>query len=76
MVRLPDPLLVGVFRFLAVPMHHRGAHVRHVLVGDEEGGGEFSRAAYFFEGGRSLPPFCELSSSQSSGRSSSPRDCQ
>ena len=70
------PLPVGVLRFLAAPMQHRGARVGHVFVGGKEGGGEFSRATYFFEGGRSLPPFCGLSSSHSSGRSSSPRDCQ
>ena len=37
------PLPVGVLRFLAAPMHHRGARVGHVFVGDKEGGGEFSR---------------------------------
>ena len=37
------PLPVGVFRFLAVPMFHRGARVGHVFVGDKDGGGEFTR---------------------------------
>ena len=44
-------------------MHHGGARVGHASVGGKEAGGEFSRAAYFFEGGRSLPPFCGLPSS-------------
>ncbi len=58
-VRLPDlaehvrslgftefaiPLPVGVLRFLAAPMFHRGDRVGHVFVGDKEGGEEFSRA--------------------------------
>ena len=38
------PLPVGVFRFLAAPMFHRGARVGHLFVGDKEGGQEFSRA--------------------------------
>jgi signal transduction histidine kinase/DNA-binding response OmpR family regulator len=37
------PLPVGVFRFLAVPMFHRGARVGHVFVGDKDGGGEFTQ---------------------------------
>ena len=58
-VRLPDlvehvralgftqftiPLPVGVFRFMATPMFHRGVRVGHVFVGDREDGGEFSQA--------------------------------
>jgi GAF domain-containing protein len=38
------PLPVGVFRFMAAPMFHRGVRVGHVFVGDRDGGGEFSRA--------------------------------
>ncbi len=38
------PLPVGVFRFMASPMFHRGARVGHVFVGDREDGEEFSRA--------------------------------
>ncbi|MCY4616770.1 MAG: GAF domain-containing protein, partial [Chloroflexi bacterium] len=38
------PLPVGVFRFLAAPLFHRGARVGHVFVGDKEGGAEFTRA--------------------------------
>ena len=37
------PLPVGVFRFMAAPMFHRGNRVGHVFVGDKEGGEEFSR---------------------------------
>jgi len=36
------PLPVGVFRFMAAPMFHRGVRVGHVFVGDREGGGEFT----------------------------------
>ena len=58
-VRLPDlaahvralgfrdftiPLPVGVFRFMAAPMFHRGVRVGHVFVGDREDGEEFSQA--------------------------------
>ena len=57
-VRLPDlaehvrglgfpdftiPLPVGVFRFMAAPMFHRGLRVGHVFVGDREDGAEFSQ---------------------------------
>jgi signal transduction histidine kinase/DNA-binding response OmpR family regulator len=38
------PLPVGVFRFMAAPMFHRGVRVGHVFVGDKEDGEEFSRA--------------------------------
>ena len=38
------PLPVGVFRFMAAPMFHRGARVGHVFVGDKENGEEFTRA--------------------------------
>ena len=38
------PLQVGVFRFMASPMFHRGARVGHVFVGDKEDGGEFTQA--------------------------------
>ena len=38
------PLPVGVFRFMAAPLSHRGARVGHVFVGDKEGGAEFTRA--------------------------------
>ena len=38
------PLQVGVFRFMAAPMFHRGEQVGHVFVGDGDGGEEFSRA--------------------------------
>jgi len=38
------PLPVGVFRFMAAPMRHRGARVGLVFVGDKEGGEEFTRA--------------------------------
>ncbi len=38
------PLPVGVFRFLAAPMFHRGDQVGHVFVGDREDGEEFSQA--------------------------------
>ena len=38
------PLPVGVFRFMASPMFHRGARVGHVFVGDKDDGGEFTRA--------------------------------
>ena len=37
------PLPVGVFRFLAVPMLHRGVRVGHVFVGDKDGGEEFTQ---------------------------------
>lgn len=37
------PLPVGIFRFLAVPMLHRGERVGHVFVGDKDGGEEFTR---------------------------------
>ena len=37
------PLPVGVFRFMASPMFHRGVRVGHVFVGDREDGGEFTR---------------------------------
>ena len=58
-VRLPDlaahvralgfpdfsiPLPVGVFRFMAAPIFHRGDRVGHVFVGDREDGEEFSQA--------------------------------
>ncbi len=58
-VRLPDlvehvhalgftefavPLPVGVFRFMAAPMFHRGIRVGNVFVGDREDGEEFSQA--------------------------------
>ena len=38
------PLPVGVFRFMAAPMFHRGGRVGHIFVGDKEGGEEFSQA--------------------------------
>ena len=38
------PLQVGVFRFMTVPMFHRGARVGHVFVGDREDGDEFTLA--------------------------------
>ncbi len=38
------PLPVGVFRFMASSMFHRGTRVGHVFVGDKDGGGEFTRA--------------------------------
>ena len=37
------PLPVGVLRFLAAPMFHRGARVGHVFVGAKEGGAAFTR---------------------------------
>ena len=37
------PLPVGVFRFMAAPMFHRGDRVGHVFVGDKEDGEEFSQ---------------------------------
>lgn len=37
------PLPVAVFRFMAVPLFHRGARVGHVFVGDREDGEEFSQ---------------------------------
>ena len=37
------PLPVGVFRFMATPMFHRGERVGHVFVGDREDGAEFSQ---------------------------------
>ncbi len=58
-VRLPDlaahvralgfrdfsiPLPVGVFRFMAAPIFHRGDRVGHIFVGDREDGEEFSLA--------------------------------
>ena len=36
------PLPVGVFRFMAAPMFHRGQRVGHVFVGDREDGAEFT----------------------------------
>ena len=36
------PLPVGVFRFMAAPMLHRGKRVGHVFVGDREDGAEFT----------------------------------
>ena len=38
------PLPVGVFRFMAAPMFHRGVRVGHVFVGDREDGEEFTLA--------------------------------
>ena len=38
------PLQVGVFRFMAAPMFHRGARVGQVFVGDRADGGEFTRS--------------------------------
>ncbi len=38
------PLPVGIFRFMAAPMFHRGVRVGHVFVGDREDGEEFTRA--------------------------------
>ncbi len=38
------PLPVGVFRFMAAPMFHRGVRVGHVFVGDREDEEEFSRS--------------------------------
>ena len=38
------PLPVGVFRFMAAPMFHRGVRVGHVFVGDREDGEEFTQA--------------------------------
>ena len=38
------PLPVGVFRFMAAPMFHRGARVGYVFVGGKENGEEFSQA--------------------------------
>ena len=38
------PLPVGVFRFMASPMFHRGDRVGHVFVGDKDDGGQFTRA--------------------------------
>ena len=38
------PLPVGVFRFMAAPMFHRGVRVGHVFVGDREDGEEFTFA--------------------------------
>ncbi len=37
------PLQVGVFRFMAAPMFHRGVRVGHVFVGDREDGEEFTK---------------------------------
>ena len=37
------PLPVGVFRFMAAPMFHRGDRVGHIFVGDKEDGEEFSQ---------------------------------
>ncbi len=37
------PLPVGVFRFMASPMFHRGVRVGHVFVGDREDGKEFTQ---------------------------------
>jgi PAS domain-containing protein len=37
------PLPVGVFRFMAAPMFHRGVRVGHVFVGDREAGEEFTQ---------------------------------
>ena len=39
---IPPP--VGVFRFMAAPMFHRGARVGHIFVGDKDGGEEFTQA--------------------------------
>ena len=38
------PMPVGVLRFMAAPMFHRGARVGHVFVGDREDGEEFTVA--------------------------------
>ena len=38
------PLPVDVFRFMGMPMFHRGERVGHVFVGDKENGDEFSQA--------------------------------
>ncbi len=38
------PVPVGVFRFMASPMFHRGARVGHVFVGVKDDGEEFTRA--------------------------------
>ena len=38
------PMPVGVLRFMAAPMFHRGARVGHVFVGDREDGEEFTQA--------------------------------
>ena len=38
------PLPVGVFRFMAAPMFHRGIRVGNVFVGDREDGEEFSQS--------------------------------
>ena len=38
------PLPVGVFRFMAAPMFHRGVRVGHLFVGDQEDGEEFSQS--------------------------------
>ncbi len=38
------PLPVGVFRFMAAPMFHRGERVGQVFVGDREDGAEFTLA--------------------------------
>ncbi len=38
------PLPVGVLRFMASPMFHRGVLVGHVFVGDKNGGEEFTQA--------------------------------
>ena len=37
------PLAVGVFRFMAAPMFHRGIRVGHVFVGDREDGEDFTK---------------------------------
>ena len=38
------PLPVGILRFMAAPMFHRGDNVGHVFVGDKDGGEKFTRA--------------------------------
>ncbi len=38
------PMPVGVLRFMAAPMFHRGVRVGHVFVGDKEDGEEFTQA--------------------------------
>ena len=37
------PMPVGVLRFMAAPMFHRGSRVGHVFVGDREDGEEFTQ---------------------------------
>ncbi len=38
------PMPVGVFRFMAAPMFHRGVPAGHIFVGDKDGGEEFTQA--------------------------------